>query len=129
GYPVVSRLGWAICLTRSEASRASAIRHTSVTELAWVYVCLGRNADALRVAREAAASMPIEKIGLAQIEAHAGQTKEAVKLLRQLLYNPCQRIRFCYARRRSHRGNALLYTQIFPEAGRVISRCDCRSGQ
>jgi TolB-like protein/Flp pilus assembly protein TadD len=70
---------------------------TSVTELAWVYVCLGRNADALRVAREAAGSMPIEKdaivganflLGLAQIEAHAGQTEEAVKLLRQLLTIP-----------------------------------------
>src|SRR5439155_19966805 len=34
---------------------------TSLAELAWVYVCLGRNNDALRVAREAADSMPIEK--------------------------------------------------------------------
>jgi TolB-like protein/lipopolysaccharide biosynthesis regulator YciM len=52
---------------------------TSGTELAWVYVCLGRNADALRIAQEATESMPIEKdavfganfrVGLAQIEAH-----------------------------------------------------------
>ena len=70
---------------------------TSVTELAWVYVCLGRKDDALRIAREAAGSMPIEKdaifganflLGLAQIEAHTGQTEEAVKLLRQLLAIP-----------------------------------------
>ncbi len=70
---------------------------TSVTELAWVYVCLGRYADALRVAQEAAEALPIEKdaivganflLGLAQIEAHTGQSKEAVKTLRQLLTIP-----------------------------------------
>src|SRR5206468_8449275 len=31
----------------------------SLTALAWAYVCLGRNADALRVARQAADSLPI----------------------------------------------------------------------
>jgi TolB-like protein/Flp pilus assembly protein TadD len=70
---------------------------TSLSESAWVYVCLGRNADALHLAREAAESMPIEKdailgvnflVGLAQIEAHTGQSEEAVKLLRQLLTMP-----------------------------------------
>ncbi len=70
---------------------------TSLSELAWVYVCLGRNADALRIAREAAESSPIEKdtflganflLGLAQIEAHTGQSEEAVKILRQLLSIP-----------------------------------------
>ena len=68
-----------------------------VSELAWIYVCLGRNADALRLAREAAETMPIEKdailginflVGLAQIEAHTGQSDEAVKILRQLLTIP-----------------------------------------
>ena len=67
------------------------------SELAWIYVCLGRNADALRLAREAAESMPMEKdailgvnflVGLAQIEAHTGQTEEAIKLVRQLLTMP-----------------------------------------
>ena len=66
---------------------------TSVTELAWVYVCLGRYADALRVARE----LPMEKdaivganflLGLAQIEAHTGQSEEAIKILGQLLKVP-----------------------------------------
>jgi TolB-like protein/Tfp pilus assembly protein PilF len=70
---------------------------TSLSESAWVYVCLGRNADALRLAREAVESMPIEKdailgvnflVGLAQIEAHTGQSEEAVKLLGQLLRMP-----------------------------------------
>jgi ATP/maltotriose-dependent transcriptional regulator MalT len=69
----------------------------SLTALAWVYVCLGRNTDALRVARQAADSLPIEKdvlfganflVGLAQIEARTGQPKEAVKILRQLITAP-----------------------------------------
>jgi tetratricopeptide (TPR) repeat protein len=69
----------------------------SINELAWVYVCLGRNADALRIAQEATESMPIEKdalngveflVGLAQIEAHTGQSEEAIKTLRQLLTIP-----------------------------------------
>jgi tetratricopeptide (TPR) repeat protein len=71
--------------------------HTSVTELAWVYVCLGRNADALHVAREATEALPMEKdalfganflLGLAQIEAHTGQSEDAVKILGQLLTVP-----------------------------------------
>jgi hypothetical protein len=70
---------------------------TSLTELAWVYVCLGRNADALRIAREAAEALPLEKdavfganflLGLAQIQAHTGQSDEAVRILRQLLTIP-----------------------------------------
>jgi TolB-like protein len=70
---------------------------TSLSESAWVYVCLGRNDDALRIAREAVESMPIEKdailgvnflVGLAQIEAHTGQSEEVIKLLRQLLTMP-----------------------------------------
>jgi tetratricopeptide (TPR) repeat protein len=71
--------------------------HTSLTELAWIYVCLGHNDDALRIAREATEALPIEKdalvgeyflTGLAQIEAHTGQSKEAVKILRHLLTIP-----------------------------------------
>jgi TolB-like protein/tetratricopeptide (TPR) repeat protein len=69
----------------------------SLTALAWVYVCLGRNADALRVGRQAADLLPIEKdalagpyflAGLAQIEAHTGHFEEAVKILRRLLTIP-----------------------------------------
>jgi hypothetical protein len=57
----------------------------------------GRNTDALRLVREAVEAAPIEKdwfigtdflVGLAQIEARAGQPEEAVKLLRQLLTIP-----------------------------------------
>jgi hypothetical protein len=68
-----------------------------LTELAWVYVCLGRNDDALRIARDATEALPIEKdalvggyflTGLAQIDAHIGRHEEAVKILRQLLAIP-----------------------------------------
>jgi hypothetical protein len=70
---------------------------TSFSELAWVYVCLGRNADALRIAREAAEALPLEKdavfganflLGLAEIEAHTGKPEEAVEMLGQLLSIP-----------------------------------------
>jgi len=69
----------------------------SLTALAWAYVCLGRNADALRVARRVADLLPIEKdalagpyflAGLAQIEAHTGKPEDAVKILRRLLTIP-----------------------------------------
>jgi Flp pilus assembly protein TadD len=65
--------------------------------LAWAYVCLGRNADALRVARQAVDSLPIEKdalsgllllAALGEIEARTGRPEEAVKILRQLLTAP-----------------------------------------
>jgi TolB-like protein len=70
---------------------------SSLTALAWVYVCLGRNADALRVAHQAADSLPIEKdavagrlflAGLAEIEARTGRAEDAVKILRQLITAP-----------------------------------------
>ena len=69
----------------------------AITELSWVYIALGRNADALRLAKQAADSMPIEKDaqsgtyfqnGLAQIEAWAGRPQDAVKRLRHLLSIP-----------------------------------------
>jgi len=70
---------------------------TALTELAWIYVCLGGNADALRIAKAATESMPIEKdaiagvqflTGLAQIDAHTSRPEEAVKILRPLLTVP-----------------------------------------
>jgi serine/threonine-protein kinase len=69
----------------------------SLTALAWVYVCLGRNPDALRVARQAADSLPIEKdalagpnflAALAEVEARTGKPEEAVQILRQLITAP-----------------------------------------
>jgi TolB-like protein len=84
-------------LFEAELAKREPGDRTTCSELAWIYVCLGRNADALRLAREAAESMPMEKdailgvnflVGLAQIEAHTGQTEEAIKLLRQLLTMP-----------------------------------------
>jgi TolB-like protein/Flp pilus assembly protein TadD len=73
----------------------------SLTALAWVYVCLGRNADATRVARQAADSLPVEKdalagrfflAGLAEIEARTGRPEEAVKILRQLITAPAGQV-------------------------------------
>src|SRR5437867_347704 len=73
----------------------------AMMELSWVYLALGRNADALRLAKGAAASIPIEKdsvagptfqIGLAQIEARAGAPEEAVKRLRHLLSIPAGQV-------------------------------------
>jgi TolB-like protein/Flp pilus assembly protein TadD len=69
----------------------------AMTELSWVYLALGRNADALRVSRQAADTISIEKDalagpvfqnGLAQIEARAGAPEEAIKRLRRLLFIP-----------------------------------------
>ncbi len=68
-----------------------------MSQLSWVYLALGRNADALRVAHQTAASLPIEKdaywgpsfeAGLAQIQARAGEPHAAVKTLRRLLSIP-----------------------------------------
>ena len=69
----------------------------AMTELSWVYLALGRNADALRLSRQAADSLSIEKDalvgpsfqnGLAQLEARAGAPEEAIKRLRRLLSIP-----------------------------------------
>ena len=69
----------------------------AMRELSWVYLALGRNADALRLSREAADLISIEKDafsgpifqnGLAQIEARAGAPEDAVKRLRRLLSTP-----------------------------------------
>jgi TolB-like protein/Tfp pilus assembly protein PilF len=69
----------------------------AMRELSWVYVALGRNAEALRLSRAAAdlisiekdaSSGPIFENGLAQIEAHAGAPEEAIKRLRHLLSIP-----------------------------------------
>jgi len=71
--------------------------NVAMTELSWVYLGLGRNADALRLSRQAADLLPIEKDvvsgpyfqnGLAQIEARTGAPEEAVKRLRRLLSIP-----------------------------------------
>jgi tetratricopeptide (TPR) repeat protein len=69
----------------------------AMTGLSWVYLALGRSADALRLSKQAADTVPIEKdavsgpgfqLGLAQIEARAGAPEEAIKRLRRLLSIP-----------------------------------------
>ena len=72
----------------------------AMTALSWVYLALARNADAMRLSRQAADLMSIEKdavegpsfqIALAQIEARAGAPEEAIKRLRHLLSIPAGR--------------------------------------
>ena len=69
----------------------------ALSQLRWVYLALGREADALRVAQQTAASLPIEKdaywgpsfeVGLAEIQARVGEPQEAIKTLRRLLAIP-----------------------------------------
>jgi TolB-like protein/Flp pilus assembly protein TadD len=69
----------------------------AMTELSWAYLALGRNADALRLARQAANLISIEKdalngpafqVGLAQIEARADAPEEAIKRVRRCLSIP-----------------------------------------
>jgi TolB-like protein/Tfp pilus assembly protein PilF len=69
----------------------------AMRELSWVYLAVGRNADALRLSRKAADLISIEKDaftgpifqnGLAQIEARAGAPEESIKRLRRLLSIP-----------------------------------------
>jgi TolB-like protein/Tfp pilus assembly protein PilF len=66
-------------------------------ELAWVYLALGRKADALRLSHEAAELLTIEmdailgatgQLGLAEIEAWAGEPQAATNRLRHLLSIP-----------------------------------------
>ena len=73
----------------------------TMAELSWVYLALARNADALRLSRQAADTISIEKdalagasfqIGLAQIEARAGAPEEAIKRLRRLLSIPAGQV-------------------------------------
>jgi serine/threonine protein kinase len=69
----------------------------AMTWLSWTYLSLGRNADALRLSRQAADTISFEKDavfgpilqnGLAQIEARAGAPEEAIQRLRHLLSIP-----------------------------------------
>jgi TolB-like protein/class 3 adenylate cyclase len=73
----------------------------TMTGLSWVYLALGRNADALRLSRQAADTISIEKDalagpnfqnGLAQIEARGGAPEEAIKRLRRLLSIPAGQV-------------------------------------
>jgi len=68
-----------------------------LTRLAWAQLCLGRQADAIRTAHQAAQALPIERdalagadqlAGLAQIDAQAGALDEATELIGRLLALP-----------------------------------------
>jgi TolB-like protein/cytochrome c-type biogenesis protein CcmH/NrfG len=69
----------------------------TLSELSWTYLALGRKAEALNAARQATNILPVEKdsisgtgilTNLAEVEAQAGETDEAIKLLHHLLSIP-----------------------------------------
>ncbi len=98
GQPETAKSGAKEALPLLEARLRERTDDTfAMTALSWVYLALGRNADALRISRQAAELISIEKdaltgpalqMGLAQIEARAGAPEEAVKRLRHLLSIP-----------------------------------------
>ena len=66
-------------------------------QLSWIYLALGRNADALGIARQMSNLLPPERdallgagvlSGLAEIEARTGASADAVSILRRLLSVP-----------------------------------------
>jgi tetratricopeptide (TPR) repeat protein len=69
----------------------------SMIQLSWISLALGRDADALRLARRAVEIVPLEKdalaghfvlAALAEVQARAGQPAEAVNTLQRLLAMP-----------------------------------------
>ncbi|HKZ09140.1 MAG TPA: tetratricopeptide repeat protein, partial [Rhodanobacteraceae bacterium] len=69
----------------------------NLQQVAWVDVCLGRNADAIAAARHASEVMSLAKdayfgeytlAGLAEVEAHAGAKDDSLELIEQLLAMP-----------------------------------------
>ena len=69
----------------------------NLQQVAWVDVCLGRNAEAIAAARRASEVMSIAKdayfggytlAGLAEVEARAGAKDDSLKLVEQLLAMP-----------------------------------------
>jgi serine/threonine-protein kinase len=70
---------------------------SAMVELSWVYLALKRNAEAVKLAQQTVAVTPPEfdvwlnigaQIGLAEIEARAGQSPEAIAILQRLLTTP-----------------------------------------
>jgi TolB-like protein/Flp pilus assembly protein TadD len=69
----------------------------AMTQLSWVYLALGRPADALHLAAQAAQALPIETdrlagavcaAGQAEIQARTGEPQQAIETLRYLLSIP-----------------------------------------
>jgi TolB-like protein/class 3 adenylate cyclase/Flp pilus assembly protein TadD len=80
-----------------EAQLRARPNETSLIQLAWINLALRNNAEALRLATQAAQAAPVEKdailgaailTGLAQIQARAGEPAAAVNTLQRLLAMP-----------------------------------------
>jgi TolB-like protein len=79
------------------ALRARPDDSNTLAQLSWTYLALGRKAEALQAARQATNILSVEKdsmagpgllTNLAEVEAQAGETDEAIKTLRYLLSIP-----------------------------------------
>src|SRR5881397_2649087 len=80
-----------------ERLRERSNERVSMRELIWVYLALKRDADALKLARQAVDLLPPERdallgnsnlAGLAEVEARTGAASDAIAILRQLLTIP-----------------------------------------
>ncbi|MGA7276096.1 MAG: tetratricopeptide repeat protein [Candidatus Udaeobacter sp.] len=80
-----------------ELQRERPNERVSMRELIWVYLALKRDADALKLAREAVDLLPPERdallgnsnlAGLAEVEARTGAASDAIAILRRLLTIP-----------------------------------------
>jgi tetratricopeptide (TPR) repeat protein len=110
----------------------------AMAELSWVYLALGRNAEALRVSKQAAELIPIEKdalvgpffqIGLAQIEARAGAPEEAIKRLRRLLSIPAGHVASIARLKIDRSGIRSVTGRISSNCSQVRNRSDLTSGR
>ena len=105
--PAINVLAGDSSASRAESEQVGGVLEAALRErpndpnilgqLSWIYLALGRNAEALSAARRATNILPVEKdallgpgvlTNLAEVEAHAGETEEAIKILRHLLAIP-----------------------------------------
>lgn len=105
--PAIHVLAGDTASTRGESNKVREVLETTLrtrpddintlVQLSWTYLALGLKAEALNAARQATNILPVEKdcmsgtgilANLAEVEAQAGETDEAIKTLRHLLAIP-----------------------------------------
>jgi tetratricopeptide (TPR) repeat protein len=105
--PAIHVLAGDTASTRGESNKVREVLETTLrtrpddfntlVQLSWTYLALGLKAEALNAARQATNILPVEKdsmsgtgilTNLAEVEAQAGETDEAIKTLHYLLSIP-----------------------------------------
>ena len=105
--PAIHVLAGDTASTRAESNKVREVLETTLrtrpddfntlVQLSWTYLALGLKAEALNAARQATNILPVEKdsmsgtgilTNLAEVEAQAGETDEAIKTLHYLLSIP-----------------------------------------